>query len=387
MAIQHLLSTVRRLWAPAAIVVLLVCRGWSAAPEPKKTPANTTAASLVRAALEKELAGDNKGRDALLHEALDESPNNAAANWQLGKVQLQGKWRSTADVERESRLDERLAQYRRLRDAAQPIVADQAALALVPEESPGRRAATALAVRLAVPAKRRRGDCGDEAAAAPSGAGEARAGPASPRDAPRDRQGRRPLAAAGGPVAECGATRRRRLVAGLAGKAREDFRRDRHARPGAGAVAAGRVKAPAEGVSFHAVGADAGAGGESASPGGRIPHPLRGLCVLRRRPLGRRRRTEAAPAGPLRAAVAFRPANAGRGRGAIHVGRQRRPDLALFGVPGRRPGQSLAWADAFPADFRRRVDSAIQPAPSVGVGVGGAGDGNSGFRQPRTRAV
>ena len=45
MAVQRLLSKARQLWAPAGIVVLLVCRGWSAEPEHKATSAETTATS------------------------------------------------------------------------------------------------------------------------------------------------------------------------------------------------------------------------------------------------------------------------------------------------------------------------------------------------------
>jgi hypothetical protein len=83
----------------------------------------------VRAALENELAGDNQRRDALLRQALDQSPNDASANWQLGRLCVQGAWRSPAEVQRSAQQDQRLAQYRRLRDAAQRTVADQAALA------------------------------------------------------------------------------------------------------------------------------------------------------------------------------------------------------------------------------------------------------------------
>ena len=148
MAAQCLLSTVRRLLAPAAIVVFLVCRGWSAEPEQKAASAETTAARLVRAALESELAGDNKCRDALLRQALDDSPNDASANWQLGQVRMQGEWRSPADVERAAEQDKRLAQYRPPPRCGQKDRGRPGSLGpLVQKEPPGRPTASALADR------------------------------------------------------------------------------------------------------------------------------------------------------------------------------------------------------------------------------------------------
>ena len=129
MAVQRLLSTARQFSAPAAIVLSLVCHAWSAEPEQKTTSAETTAARLVRAALENEVAGNNQCRDALLRQALSDSPNDAPAHWQLGQVRVQGKWQSLAEVEQTARQDKRLAEYGRLRDAARRTVADQAALA------------------------------------------------------------------------------------------------------------------------------------------------------------------------------------------------------------------------------------------------------------------
>jgi hypothetical protein len=112
-----------------AISILLTGDGWSAEREQSKTGPQTTSAGLVQAALEKELAGDNSQREALLRQALDESPKDPAAHWQLGQVRVQSKWQSPAEVERAARLDKRLAEYARRRDAAGPYVADQLALA------------------------------------------------------------------------------------------------------------------------------------------------------------------------------------------------------------------------------------------------------------------
>ena len=129
MTAQHLLSTVRPLLAPAVIVGFLVCRGWSAEPKQKANPADTTAISLVRAALESEEKGDNQRRNALLRQALYDSPNNALAHWHLGELRVSGVWQSPAEVERVAQQNKRLTEYCRLRDAARPEAADQAALA------------------------------------------------------------------------------------------------------------------------------------------------------------------------------------------------------------------------------------------------------------------
>jgi hypothetical protein len=84
---------------------------------------------LVQAALKSELAGDAQRRDALLRQALEQSPNDAMVNWQLGRLRVQGKWKSPAEVEQAAQGDQRLAQYRRMRDEAQPTAEGQATLA------------------------------------------------------------------------------------------------------------------------------------------------------------------------------------------------------------------------------------------------------------------
>ena len=129
MAARRLISTIRQFSAPAGLVLLLVCRGWSAEPTQNATSAETTATRLVQAALENELAGNNPCRDALLRQAISDSPNDPSVNWQLGRLCVSGVWQSLADIEQAAQQDKRLAQYGRLRDAAKMTVADQAALA------------------------------------------------------------------------------------------------------------------------------------------------------------------------------------------------------------------------------------------------------------------
>ena len=128
MATQHVLAPLRQFWVPMGIAVLLACQGSAAEQRPESTSAATTAARLVRAALEDEMAGNNQSRDALLRQALDVSPNDASVNWQLGRLRVMGLWQSPVEVERAAQQDPRLTQYCRLRDAAGQTVADQADL-------------------------------------------------------------------------------------------------------------------------------------------------------------------------------------------------------------------------------------------------------------------
>ena len=129
MATHGLFSTAGRVSTPLAIAVLLVCRGWSAEPGQNASSSDSATPSLVREALEKEVAGDNRQRESLLRQALDRSPKDPAPHWQLGQVRLHDKWQSPADVERASCHDKPLAEYSKRRDAAGLNVDDQVALA------------------------------------------------------------------------------------------------------------------------------------------------------------------------------------------------------------------------------------------------------------------
>jgi len=129
MAARSIGSMFRLSWSSAAIAVLLTSSGWSAEPRQDATVPDASSAALVRSALEKEITGDNVQREALLRQALSESPKDAAAHWQLGEVRVQDKWQSTANIETASRYDKRLAEFARRRDAAGPNAADQIALA------------------------------------------------------------------------------------------------------------------------------------------------------------------------------------------------------------------------------------------------------------------
>ena len=137
----------------AAVVALLTCRGWAAGPEQKTTsaetargggrrpclprraagqkaaPGPTTAAELVRAALESELAGDNDAAMPCCGRPCSTRPTTPWAIWELGQVRVQGRWGSPDEVEQAAQQDKCLAEYGRRRDAATLTVADQAGLA------------------------------------------------------------------------------------------------------------------------------------------------------------------------------------------------------------------------------------------------------------------
>ena len=123
-----LFSMARRASAPLAIAILLASRGWTAEPSQNVALSQPTG-GLVQAALEKELTGDNSQREALLQQAVEESPKDTAAHWQLGEVRLRGKWQTVSQAEHAARLDKRLADYARRRVAAGMNVDDQVALA------------------------------------------------------------------------------------------------------------------------------------------------------------------------------------------------------------------------------------------------------------------
>lgn len=120
---------VRRGGLAAAVVVLVACAARPAVSQQAGAPGDGAAARLVQAALEKELAGQNAQRDALLRRALTESPDHGPAHWHLGYVRLDGRWRTLPEAQALARADERLAEYRKLRARARPTADDQAALA------------------------------------------------------------------------------------------------------------------------------------------------------------------------------------------------------------------------------------------------------------------
>lgn len=81
--------------------------------------ANVSAAEqLVRDALAAELAGNDSRRTELLNQALAADPNCRPARWQLGYVQIDGKWLTLEDADKRYTADKNLTEYHRRRDQA-----------------------------------------------------------------------------------------------------------------------------------------------------------------------------------------------------------------------------------------------------------------------------
>jgi hypothetical protein len=124
----YFLATIRLGWV-LAIIFLMACHVWSATPADKPVENQPSAATLVRLALDHELAGRNDQREAALRQALQQSPDDASVRWQLGQVRIGDRWLTPGQVEKASREDPRVEEYRRRREAAGLNVADQVALA------------------------------------------------------------------------------------------------------------------------------------------------------------------------------------------------------------------------------------------------------------------
>ncbi len=99
-------------------IMAAVCLVWplpAPAAEPAEAAKPAAAAKLVQAAMENELAGRDDQRQALLDEALHQSPGCQPAHWHSGQVLEGGKWQRPEEVERHARQDSRLAEFKRRR--------------------------------------------------------------------------------------------------------------------------------------------------------------------------------------------------------------------------------------------------------------------------------
>lgn len=74
------------------------------------------AAKLVRAALLAEASGNRESRRDLLREAMKQDPDCSLAHWYASEVRWGERWLPLEEVQRQAATDERLAEYRRLRD-------------------------------------------------------------------------------------------------------------------------------------------------------------------------------------------------------------------------------------------------------------------------------
>jgi hypothetical protein len=101
----------------------------SAAPSDRTNSANPEAQKLVVAAVQAELAGDMTRYLPLLNTAVQKDPDNKIARWQLGQMQVDGKWITVEESQRRVAADPLQAEYRERRTAARPNVQDQLVLA------------------------------------------------------------------------------------------------------------------------------------------------------------------------------------------------------------------------------------------------------------------
>ena len=92
-------------------------------------PAKPEAERLVAAAAQAKVAGDAAKAIALLHEAVRSDPENQLARWQLGQVNVDGKWLSVEEAQRRAAADPRQGEYTKRRGSAAANVADQMLLA------------------------------------------------------------------------------------------------------------------------------------------------------------------------------------------------------------------------------------------------------------------
>src|SRR5688500_17865761 len=110
------------------VLFLSAARGDPADPLPAAAD-NATAMTLVRQALDADLAGRKDDRGTLLQRALDQSPLYAPARWQSGELLFVDRWLPVREAQQRMADDRRLKEYRQLRDQSDGSVAAHTALA------------------------------------------------------------------------------------------------------------------------------------------------------------------------------------------------------------------------------------------------------------------
>ena len=96
-------------------LVLGICSPGLAVEKAANVNPEASAAELVRAALLSEASGKGPDRDQLLREALEKKSDYAPARWHSGYVRQGHEWLAVEQVAKRASLDERLAEYRKLR--------------------------------------------------------------------------------------------------------------------------------------------------------------------------------------------------------------------------------------------------------------------------------
>ncbi len=91
--------------------------------------AGLSAEQLVEAALKAEASAQPDRRSELLRQAIEQDPEYPPARWYAGYVRDGGQWLTVEEMTRRASADERLAQYRELRDVQAGTPAGELALA------------------------------------------------------------------------------------------------------------------------------------------------------------------------------------------------------------------------------------------------------------------
>lgn len=97
--------------------LMLACDRPQTAAAEKSSTVGSKARELVLAAMQAEMAGQAVESTALLEQALQVDGDYAPAHWQLGHVEINGRWVKVEDAARLTGDDQRLAAYCKRRDA------------------------------------------------------------------------------------------------------------------------------------------------------------------------------------------------------------------------------------------------------------------------------
>lgn len=108
-------SSCRVLVSASCLACLLAAEvAWCAEPSENEAAVR----SLVRSALQSEVAGDAQRRRELLEQALMMAPAYPPANWPLGRIEVGGRWATLDEAVRLDADNRRRIEYRRMRDEA-----------------------------------------------------------------------------------------------------------------------------------------------------------------------------------------------------------------------------------------------------------------------------
>lgn len=98
------------------IELLCFCLSGSLAGAELDSGGTAIAQKYVRSALKYEAEGENDYRNIFLREARKAAPDFAPANWQSGRLEYDGLWRTVSEAQSRARQDDRLFFYIRKRD-------------------------------------------------------------------------------------------------------------------------------------------------------------------------------------------------------------------------------------------------------------------------------